>query len=120
MEHGMKAAELFMEGYNCAQAVAVAFCDVTGMEPKFAAKIASSFGGGMGRLREVYPNIMKLSYDNTRTRMRQSIDGAREVQRKSPLELFGELYEQQNNQPMSERQLDFTRELIESIWEVRQ
>jgi len=53
MEHGMKAAELFMEGYNCAQAVAVAFCDVTGMEPKFAAKIASSFGGGMGRLREV-------------------------------------------------------------------
>jgi len=74
----------------------------------------------MGRLREVYPNIMKLSYDNTRTRMRQSIDGAREVQRKSPLELFGELYEQQNNQPMSERQLDFTRELIESIWEVRQ
>ena len=53
MDHGMKAAELFMEGYNCAQAVAVAFCDVTGMEPKFAAKIASSFGGGMGRMREV-------------------------------------------------------------------
>ena len=49
----MKAAELFMEGYNCAQAVAVAFCDVTGMEPKFAAKLASSFGGGMGRMREV-------------------------------------------------------------------
>ena len=53
MDHGMKAAELFLGGYNCAQAVAVAFCDVTGMEPAFAARMASSFGGGMGRMREV-------------------------------------------------------------------
>ena len=53
MEHGMKAAELFLGGYNCAQAVAVAFCDVTGLEADFAAKMASSFGGGMGRMREV-------------------------------------------------------------------
>ena len=47
------AAELFENGYNCAQAVAVAFCDVTGLEPKAAAAMASSFGGGMGRMREV-------------------------------------------------------------------
>ncbi len=53
MEHGVKAAELFLNGYNCAQAVAVAFCDVTGLEEKQAAKMASPFGGGMGRLREV-------------------------------------------------------------------
>ena len=53
MDHGMKAAELFLQGYNCAQAVAVAFCDVTGMEEKLAAKMVSPFGGGMGRLREV-------------------------------------------------------------------
>ena len=53
MEHGIYAAELFLKGYNCAQAVAVAFCDVTGLEPEFAAKMASSFGGGMGRMREV-------------------------------------------------------------------
>ena len=53
MDHGTKAAELFLNGYNCAQAVAVAFCDVTGLEPDFAAKMASSFGGGMGRMREV-------------------------------------------------------------------
>ena len=53
MDHEMKTAELFMQGYNCAQAVAVAFCDVTGLTPAFAAKMASSFGGGMGRLREV-------------------------------------------------------------------
>ena len=53
MEHGMKAAELFLNGYNCAQAVAVAFCDVTGLDEKIVAKAVSPFGGGMGRLREV-------------------------------------------------------------------
>ena len=53
MDHGIKAAELFLEGYNCAQAVAVAFCDVTGLEEKTAARMVSAFGGGMGRLREV-------------------------------------------------------------------
>ena len=53
MDHGMKAAELFLGGYNCAQSVAVAFCDVTGLEEKAAARMVSAFGGGMGRLREV-------------------------------------------------------------------
>ena len=71
----------------------------------------------VGRLRVIYPNIMKLSYDNTRTRTSGIIDGAEDVQRKSPLQLFEELYEKQNNQPMTEEQRLFTRELIESIWE---
>ena len=53
MDHGIKAAELFLSGYNCAQAVAVAFCDVTGLEEKTAARMVSAFGGGMGRMREV-------------------------------------------------------------------
>ena len=53
MNHSEKAAELFLEGYNCAQAVAMAFCDVTGLDEKFTAKTVSAFGGGMGRLREV-------------------------------------------------------------------
>ena len=53
MDHGMKAAELFLGGYNCAQSVAVAFCDVTGLDEKLAARTVSAFGGGMGRLREV-------------------------------------------------------------------
>ena len=53
MNYGEKAAQLFLNGYNCAQAIAVAFCDVTGQDEKAAAKMASSFGGGMGRLREV-------------------------------------------------------------------
>lgn len=71
----------------------------------------------VGRLRVIYPNIMKLSYDNTRTRTSGIIDGAEDVQRKSPLQLFEELYEKQNNQPMTQEQQHFTRELIESIWE---
>lgn len=71
----------------------------------------------VSRLRVIYPNMMKLSYDNTRTRTNQVINGAEDVQRKSPLELFDELYELQNNQPMSEEQRNFTQELIESIWE---
>ena len=53
MDHSYQAAELFSGGCNCAQAVVVAFCDVTGLEPGFAAKLSSSFGGGMGRMREV-------------------------------------------------------------------
>ena len=53
MTHSEKAAELFLQGYNCAQAVAVAFCDVTGLDEEFTARTVSAFGGGMGRLREV-------------------------------------------------------------------
>ena len=71
----------------------------------------------IGRLRLIYPNIMKLSYDNTRTRATQLIDGAEDVQRKSPLELFCELYEKQNNQPMSDEQRRFAQQLIESVQE---
>ena len=71
----------------------------------------------IGKLRVIYPNIMKLTYDNTRTRSNQLIEGAEDVERKTPLQLFAELYEQQNNQPMSDIQAEFTRNLIETIWE---
>lgn len=53
MDHSYLAADLFLQGYNCAQAVAVAFCDVTGLRKEQAAKMVSAFGGGMGRMREV-------------------------------------------------------------------
>ena len=53
MDHGQRAMELFFGGYNCAQAVAVAFCDVTGLTEKDCARMVSAFGGGMGRMREV-------------------------------------------------------------------
>ena len=53
MDHAKEAERLFLEGYNCAQAVFCAFRDLTGMDLDAAARMASSFGGGMGRLREV-------------------------------------------------------------------
>lgn len=48
-----KARELFLEGYNCAQSVVGAFCEDVGLDFETAIKLSSSFGGGMGRLREV-------------------------------------------------------------------
>ena len=71
----------------------------------------------VGRLRTIYPNLMKLSYDNTRTRSTSVIDTVENIRRKSPLDLFCELYELQNNQPMSDTQKQYTQELIEIIWE---
>lgn len=73
----------------------------------------------LGRLRVIYPNIMRLSYDNTRTRTNQAVGSAEDVKRKSPLELFEELYKLQNNQPMSESQRAFASDLIERIQEER-
>ncbi len=51
--HSEKAEKLFREGYNCAQAVLLAFSDITGLDDETAAKLSSSFGGGLGRMREV-------------------------------------------------------------------
>ncbi len=51
-EREKRADELFRQGYNCAQAVLAAFGDLTGMEEVTALKLSSSFGGGIGRLRE--------------------------------------------------------------------
>lgn len=51
--HSAKARELFEGGYNCAQSVFAAFCDETGLDMETALKLSSSFGGGIGRLREV-------------------------------------------------------------------
>ena len=48
-----KATELFKKGYNCAQSVFCANCDKVGIDFEIGLKLTSSFGGGMGRLREV-------------------------------------------------------------------
>jgi len=53
MTHKDKACKLFLDGCNCAQAVFTAFSDVTGIDEKTSLKLSSSFGGGIGRLREV-------------------------------------------------------------------
>lgn len=71
----------------------------------------------IGKLRTVYHNLMKLDYDNLRTRNMNSIGGAENVEKKSPYEHFSEFYEKQNNQPMNDNQSDFMKKLIEEIWE---
>ena len=71
----------------------------------------------VAKLRTVYPNIMRLDYDNKRTKAANAIDGAEAVESKSPQELFGELYELQMSDKMSEAQSKIVSELIEGIWE---
>ena len=71
----------------------------------------------VGKLRVIYPNLMKLDYDNQRTRAGISLEGAEEVERRSPLELLEEFYEKQNGQPMGEAQRAFARGWMERIWE---
>lgn len=71
----------------------------------------------MGRLRQIYPNILHLSYDNTRTRQNQEVGNAGQVKAKTPLQLFEELYEKLNNQPMTDEQRTFTKGLIDTIRE---
>ena len=65
----------------------------------------------LGKLRSVYHNLMKLDYDNARTRATGQIEAPSQALR-SPLALFAELYEQQNNQPMSPQQRTFLEELL--------
>lgn len=71
----------------------------------------------IGKLRVVYHRLMKLDYDNKRTRTSLEISGASDVESKSPLELFSDFYELQNNQPMSPEQSEYMKSLIEKTWE---
>lgn len=69
------------------------------------------------KLRILYPYLMKLDYDNQRTRANAQILALEDLEQQSPLALFEAFYKQQNNQPMGEVQRDFIRGLIETIWE---
>jgi len=74
---------------------------------------------GMQKLRTIYPNLMRLEYDNCRTRENQKVTGTETVEKKSELEYFEEFFELQNNQPMNEEQRKFSEELIRKLGEVR-
>ncbi len=71
----------------------------------------------LAKLRSIYPNIMKLDYDNLRTRSSMQYIEADSVESKAPIDLFSEFYEKQNNQDMNEEQKKLMEELIEGIWE---
>lgn len=71
----------------------------------------------LSKLRNVYKNIMKLDYDNTRTRSISSVNAKDDVQKKNPVELAGELYLMQNGAELSSEQLQYLRKTAEKIWE---
>ena len=69
------------------------------------------------KLRVIYPLLMKLDYDNTRTRNQQRVTALSEVEKKTPMELFDAFFEMQNGQTMSAEQKQYVETLIEKIWE---
>ena len=72
---------------------------------------------GLAKLRTIYPNLIRLEYDNRRTKENMEIESSDPAQRKSELELFQEFYELQNNQPMSGQQEAYVRQLIQELKE---
>ena len=67
---------------------------------------------GLQKLRIIYPNLMRLEYDNSRTKQSHMIERAEDIEQKSEQELFAEFYELQNNQPMNTEQAAFVAQLI--------
>lgn len=74
----------------------------------------------IGRLRAIYPNIMRIEYDNARTRNGGSVGVADEAVVASPIDLFGQLYERQNGRPMDDEQRGVINAMIEKIWGTQQ
>ena len=72
----------------------------------------------IAKLRSIYPNIMRLDYDNKRTQNNQNIDITENIEYKTPLQLLQQFYEIQNNCAMTEEQTLFSARIMEKIWEV--
>ncbi len=70
----------------------------------------------LARLRVIYPNLMRLDYDNQRTRQQQEISAPERTESISPLEHLAAFYQLQNNQPLTAEQTAFCQALIEEIW----
>ena len=70
----------------------------------------------LARLRVIYPNLMRLDYDNLRTRTQADLDVPAQTEQKTPLEHFAAFYALQNNQPLSAEQAAFCQQLIEALW----
>lgn len=73
--------------------------------------------GAMEKLRTIYPNLMCLEYDNTRTRENRQISDFEQQENKSEMELFQEFYELLNNEPLKEEQKEFMEGLIQNLKE---
>ena len=96
-------AKSFYENSNCEDYLLVTLTD------------EEDVPDGMAKLRTIYPNLMRLEYDNKRTRSCADIGISERVEEKSELELFRELYELQNNQDMTAQQEALVEELIRGL-----
>lgn len=72
---------------------------------------------GLFRLRSIYPNLLKLRYDNQRTQKESDVDHLKQAEQESPFQLFSRFYQEQNGGEFSPEQASFLQELINSIWE---
>jgi len=69
------------------------------------------------KLRGIYPNLMMLDYDNERTRNQQIAVGVEAVEKKSPMQLFGEFFEEMTRREMNPEELEFVQGVVDGIWE---
>ena len=96
-ERAQRAKEYFNEGYNCAQAVALAYADLTSLDEHTVATITASFGGGMGRLREVCGAVSGMSFVASFVAPCPSADDAEAKKANYALvQHFAEAFRQQN------------------------
>lgn len=70
----------------------------------------------ISKLRMVYPNLMRLDYDNNRTRACGNILKVGDAVQQSPLDLFKSFYQQQNNTSLSVKQEEYLTQMIENVW----
>ena len=117
---GEKAKELFMEGYNCSQAVLGAFCDECGMDFETAMKLSSSVGGGMGRLREVCGAVSGMfmvagliyGYDDPKGQ-------AQKAQHYERIQKLAKEFQKENGSIVCRELLGLTEKKSESVPELR-
>lgn len=99
--------------------ISKAFYDNLNMEDYFHITLTDEEDilDAMAKLRTQYKNLMKLDYDNIRTRSNQIIENPKGIAEKSPLELFAEFYEVQNNKPLNDEQSAFAESIMQTVWE---
>ena len=96
-ERALRAKEFFNKGYNCAQSVALAYADITSLDEEMVAKITASFGGGMGRLREVCGAVSGMAFVASFISPCPTADNAEAKKANYALvQLFAEKFREQN------------------------
>lgn len=98
-------AKSFYDGMDCQDYIRITLTD------------EDDVPDAVGRLRSIYPNLMRLDYDNRRTRAGKAMPELTEGETLSPLDFFAQLYQQQNDSPLSEEQTDYLTALMATVWE---